>query len=102
MLQPELMLRDAEKVIENTPSAIVVGPGIGEADRARDLVRKALRLDVPAVVDADALNLIAEDDSLADALTSRSAPTAITPHPGSVSCSQNPTSTVGVHCSCLE
>ena len=81
-LQPELMLRDAEQAIEDTPSAIVVGPGIGAADRARDLVRKALRLDVPAVVDADALNLIAEDDSLADALTSRSAPTAITPHPG--------------------
>jgi hydroxyethylthiazole kinase-like uncharacterized protein yjeF len=81
-LQPELMLREAQSVVADTPSAIVVGPGIGAADSARDLVRKALRLNVPAVVDADALNLIADDDSLAEALTSRSAPAAITPHPG--------------------
>lgn len=80
--QPELMLRDAERVIEDAASAIVVGPGLGATDRARELLRKALSLDVPLVADADALNLVADDASLADALASRSAPTAITPHPG--------------------
>ena len=63
---PELMLREAQSVVGDTPSAIVVGPGIGAGNSACDLVRKALRLNVPAVVDADALNLIADDDSLAE------------------------------------
>jgi ADP-dependent NAD(P)H-hydrate dehydratase / NAD(P)H-hydrate epimerase len=81
-LAPELMLRDAQRTLEMPCDALVVGPGLGTDARARGLVARALASDVPIVVDADALNLIAGDAALASALSARTAPSAITPHPG--------------------
>jgi ADP-dependent NAD(P)H-hydrate dehydratase / NAD(P)H-hydrate epimerase len=80
-VQPELMLRTARDVLADKPDALILGPGIGRSAAARELVAAALALPVPEVIDADALNLIAGDRALAAALTARSAPTAITPHP---------------------
>jgi ADP-dependent NAD(P)H-hydrate dehydratase / NAD(P)H-hydrate epimerase len=79
--QPELMLRDAERVIDDRPDALVIGPGLGTSSRSRALVAKALELRVPIALDADALNLVAADAELARALAHREAPTALTPHP---------------------
>jgi hydroxyethylthiazole kinase-like uncharacterized protein yjeF len=79
--QPELMLKSAQDVLDAAPDALVVGPGIGADDRARGLLAHALSLPLPLVLDADALNLIAADADLARAVTARTAPTAITPHP---------------------
>jgi ADP-dependent NAD(P)H-hydrate dehydratase / NAD(P)H-hydrate epimerase len=79
--QPELMLRSAEAVVENNPDALVVGPGLGTGGRAHGLLAKALALDVPLALDADALNLVAADADLARMVAARSAPTALTPHP---------------------
>lgn len=58
---------------------IVIGVGLGQSTAAKELVRIALsHADVPLVVDADAINIIARDPSLLD-LTS--VPIIITPHP---------------------
>jgi ADP-dependent NAD(P)H-hydrate dehydratase / NAD(P)H-hydrate epimerase len=58
----------------------VVGPGLGQADDARDRLRWALDEDTPVLVDADGLNMIAEDPSLLDVRRDR--PTLLTPHAG--------------------
>ncbi|HEX3633644.1 MAG TPA: NAD(P)H-hydrate dehydratase [Casimicrobiaceae bacterium] len=79
--QPELMLRGAADVLERTLDAIVIGPGLGTGETARDLLDGALRLPKPLVLDADALTLIAADAALAAAVIARSAPTIVTPHP---------------------
>ncbi|HXU53788.1 MAG TPA: NAD(P)H-hydrate dehydratase, partial [Casimicrobiaceae bacterium] len=79
--QPELMLRGAADVLERTLDAIVIGPGLGTGDKARDLLDRALRLAIPMVIDADALTLIAADAALAAAVNARSVPTIVTPHP---------------------
>jgi hydroxyethylthiazole kinase-like uncharacterized protein yjeF len=79
--QPELMLRGAAEVLERTPDALVIGPGLGTGEASRDLLDGALRLDTPLLIDADALTLIAADAALAAAVSARSVPTLITPHP---------------------
>ncbi len=62
-----------------TADAVVVGPGLGEGDRTRSLVRMILRCsEVPVVLDADALNVLAP---LRAVLAAR-ARLVITPHPG--------------------
>ena len=59
-------------------SAAAIGPGLSlRADPA--CVRAVLECGLPAVIDADALNLIASDESLKALLSDRH---AITPHPG--------------------
>ncbi len=56
-------------------TALAVGPGLGRSPQRQELVRELLdRIDVPAVVDADALY---ELEPFA-----RSAPTVLTPHAG--------------------
>jgi ADP-dependent NAD(P)H-hydrate dehydratase / NAD(P)H-hydrate epimerase len=56
-------------------SALAVGPGLGRGDEERALVRRLLReLDLPAVVDADALFELEPADW--------SAPRVLTPHAG--------------------
>ena len=60
--------------------ALGIGPGLRNTERQRDLVRHVLEeVDVPVVLDADALNVLVEDPA---PLVRRSAPTVITPHPG--------------------
>jgi hydroxyethylthiazole kinase-like uncharacterized protein yjeF len=79
--QPELMLRGAADVLERTLDALVIGPGLGTGETARDLLARALRLATPLVIDADALTLISADAALAAAVNARTTPTIITPHP---------------------
>jgi hydroxyethylthiazole kinase-like uncharacterized protein yjeF len=79
--QPELMLRDADAVLADGADVVVCGPGLGATGAARARVAKVLAMNVPIVLDADALNTIAADDTLGDAVRSRGAPTIATPHP---------------------
>jgi hydroxyethylthiazole kinase-like uncharacterized protein yjeF len=79
--QPELMLRDADAVLDDGADVVVCGPGLGATGAARARVARVLALGVPIVLDADALNTIGTDDALADAARSRGAPTIATPHP---------------------
>lgn len=60
-------------------SAVVIGCGLGQGDRARAWVAEVLAAGVPAVLDADALNLLAEDPAR---IAAAAGPIVITPHPG--------------------
>ncbi|WP_214108762.1 NAD(P)H-hydrate dehydratase [Acrocarpospora catenulata] len=61
--------------------AWVLGPGMGTGKEAAELARAVLATDVPVLVDADGLTLVARDRSL----LRRAAPTVITPHAGELS-----------------
>jgi hydroxyethylthiazole kinase-like uncharacterized protein yjeF len=80
-LQPELMLRQPESLFAAGLTALACGPGMGSSHQAVVLLDEACALDLPLVLDADALNLVAEEGNLQVALASRSAPTLLTPHP---------------------
>ena len=80
-LQPELMLRAANALLEEDSSAAVVGPGLGSSIAAQQLLKATLALSIPLVLDADALNLIGADVALAKLTTERGAATVMTPHP---------------------
>ncbi|MDQ1305236.1 MAG: ADP-dependent NAD(P)H-hydrate dehydratase / NAD(P)H-hydrate epimerase [Actinomycetota bacterium] len=62
--------------------AWVIGPGAGVDQVARDRLADAVALEVPIVVDADAITLIAGSAELRAALAARKAPTLLTPHEG--------------------
>lgn len=60
--------------------AVALGPGLGRAPQAFELARDlALRLTLPIVLDADALNAHAQ---MLPALSARDAPCVLTPHAG--------------------
>src|SRR5207244_10530215 len=76
----ELMLADANAVIDEG-NCLLIGPGLGTDTVARGFLERALAVAKPLVVDADALNLIAQDSRLRMALRERQSPTLATPHP---------------------
>jgi len=82
---PELMLRHPDEALGLELDAVVVGPGLGQGERAETLVAAALASEIPCVLDADALNLIAENSDLRHACARRTAETLLTPHPGEAS-----------------
>ncbi|HVT20055.1 MAG TPA: NAD(P)H-hydrate dehydratase [Mycobacteriales bacterium] len=59
--------------------AWVIGPGLGTGAEAAALVRAALSADVPVLLDADALTIVADDRSI---LKARTGPALLTPHAG--------------------
>lgn len=79
-LQPELMLRSPDNALAHATAA-VVGPGMGAADTALDILRRVISADGPCLFDADALNLLGAHPVLAARIARRTAPTLITPHP---------------------
>jgi hydroxyethylthiazole kinase-like uncharacterized protein yjeF len=78
--QPELMLRTPEAAIA-AATVLAVGPGLGQSGEAAALLAQALASELPLVIDADGLNLLAQDAALAQRITVRPAPTFLTPHP---------------------
>ncbi len=79
--QPELMLRRAQDILDGSMNVLAAGPGMGNSAASKALLEKALRAEVPIVLDADALNLIAADGRLGDMLRGRPGPKLLTPHP---------------------
>lgn len=79
-MQPELMLR-APAIVLEAAGVLALGPGLGLSDESRRMLERALPLPIPLILDADALNLIAEDHRLEQVCATRSAPTVLTPHP---------------------
>ncbi len=80
LLIPEAILSfwgewDYRKI--NSYSAIVVGVGMGKSDTARALLSRLLNSSSPTVVDADAINIIADTPELLDTLGNN---TVLTPH----------------------
>ncbi|MFZ5593500.1 MAG: NAD(P)H-hydrate dehydratase [Pseudomonadota bacterium] len=77
---PELMCHAVEQVRDLHPlleraSVIAIGPGLGQSAWARELFCAALETALPLVVDADALNLLAQEPVRRDNWI-------LTPHPG--------------------
>jgi hydroxyethylthiazole kinase-like uncharacterized protein yjeF len=80
--QPELMLRTADAALKlNHLDVLAVGPGLGQTPDAAFYLDIALQSDLPLVLDADALNLIAADPELARKAEARKAATLMSPHP---------------------
>lgn len=59
--------------------AWVVGPGFGTGDQAHELLADVLSADLPTLIDADGLTVLANHPGL---LAGRTAPTLLTPHAG--------------------
>ena len=74
---PEAVVSAGRPAAAGRVQAWVIGPGLGTDEHARGLVAEVLSTDVPVVVDADALTLIASEPQL---VRSRTAPTVLTPH----------------------
>lgn len=81
-ISPELMFATGAHPVDGDVTATVIGPGLGQTERARARVEAALKSEKPLVIDADALNLIAANMPLQDLLLARRAATVITPHEG--------------------
>jgi len=79
---PELMLRHPDDALGQDLDAAVIGPGLGQSGRAEALLGAVLASDMPCVLDADALNLMADNKDLRAACAKRRADTLLTPHPG--------------------
>jgi hydroxyethylthiazole kinase-like uncharacterized protein yjeF len=78
---PELMLRHADDVLGLDLDAALAGPGLGQGERAETLVGAVLASELPCVLDADALNLLAGNPLLKKTCAQRAAETLLTPHP---------------------
>lgn len=79
LMQPELMCRGVEDYKElqaalKPATVIALGPGLGQSSWARDLFQTALQTELPLVVDADGLNLLAQQPV-------RKSNWILTPHP---------------------
>jgi len=89
---PEIMisqasLADAIHLQDLNPDAIAIGPGLGQTDLARSYLKNVLAYpEIPLVIDADALNLIANSKQLLSQLKKRNQAypnrSVLTPHPG--------------------
>src|SRR5690606_7963642 len=85
---PEALFVDREaddlEEVAATARALVIGPGMGTDDFSREAVRRMVAAsDVPVLLDADALTLLAADpELLGDADLARF---LLTPHPGEMS-----------------
>jgi hydroxyethylthiazole kinase-like uncharacterized protein yjeF len=78
---PEAMLimRDSTNGVLNNYSALGIGCGIGTGNNAKELLIKILsQINVPLLLDADALNIISENKDLLNQFPQK---TIITPHP---------------------
>jgi len=81
LLQPELMLRRPQALLEANLTALACGPGLGDSLEATELLEAAIASELPLLLDADALNLVASEGNLQVALASRNNPAILTPHP---------------------
>jgi ADP-dependent NAD(P)H-hydrate dehydratase / NAD(P)H-hydrate epimerase len=74
---PEVIVHPDARPHDVRVQAWVVGPGLGTDDTAMALLSDVLRTDVPVIIDADAITLVARSPGL---VRGRSAPTVLTPH----------------------
>lgn len=84
LLHPELMLYSASDLSLDAMNAFAIGFGMGSSDRARNILHDVLKTSMPILIDADALNLVSRDETLAAQLTRRTitaTPCVLTPHP---------------------
>ena len=81
---PEIMVhgvisgQEVEPLLQRA-SVVVVGPGLGRGSWGEQLLQQVCKLDVPLVVDADALNLLADGRVIKKTYREN---WILTPHPG--------------------
>lgn len=78
--RPELMSHGIETPVQLSPllekaSVVAIGPGLGQSQWAAALLSRVLESELPVVLDADALNLLAKDPV-------KNNNWILTPHPG--------------------
>ena len=81
--RPEIMAHavDSTESLQNLlkkASILIIGPGLGQSLWSKKLLNCALKADIPSILDADALNLIARDQIQ---LNTMNHPYILTPHP---------------------
>lgn len=83
VMHPEIMLRAVTDIAQlQQLDCLVIGPGLGQSVQAIALLEYWLPQQVPLLLDADALNLIAKMPKLVELAKNRQADTIITPHVG--------------------
>lgn len=81
--QPEIMFRSPADLIKLIQlDCVVIGPGLGQSNTALELLEFWLGQNVSMLIDADALNLIAEHPHLVVLCKNRHVQTVVTPHAG--------------------
>jgi len=80
LIQPELMAHSLEQLNDldellTKATVLVLGPGLGQEQWAKVIWQALINVDLPRVIDADALNLLAENPIY-------SSNWILTPHPG--------------------
>ena len=86
LTRPELMVTGVEQgeallpLIEKA-NVIVIGPGLGTSDWAKTLLKTVLKSNKPKVLDADALNLLANSKREEQNKNNRGNNWILTPHP---------------------
>ncbi len=80
---PEIMLREAHRFnfLSHEYPILAIGPGLGRSAIAKEYLQQSLESDKIMVLDADALNHLAENNHLQQLLFERKSPSIITPHP---------------------
>lgn len=74
---PESIVSTGRPTEAGRVQAWVVGPGMGTGEAERDVLAEVLRTDLPVLVDADGITLLARHPEL---VRGRTAPTVLTPH----------------------
>lgn len=80
--QPEIMLLDPSRPLHTPLTVLAAGPGLGRCEHAGQLLEITLQSPAILLLDADALNLLAESARLQKLVQNRTRPTLFTPHPG--------------------
>ena len=76
---PEAIHLNPNNSIPEKTTALAIGPGLGKTQSAKKLLKKCFKTKLPLVLDADAINLLAEDKELLKQLPKN---TVLTPHLG--------------------
>lgn len=79
-LAPELMTQPLDEIELAKKTVLAIGPGLGV--RRKLVARLLQQSQIPAVIDADALNSLAREDGAATDFQGRGIHTILTPHPG--------------------
>ncbi|MCE3253186.1 MAG: NAD(P)H-hydrate dehydratase, partial [Cellvibrio sp.] len=68
------------------PTLLVVGPGLGRTPWSEQMLQQAVKSGLPLVLDADALNILAEGRVVPVAGHQQHSPWLLTPHPAEAAC----------------
>lgn len=74
-LAPEVVLSPISKIQEINPTVLLIGCGLSTSDNAKEIFKKVIPSQIPTVIDADGLNILAESNLKLNKIT------ILTPHP---------------------